>query len=247
MEVSLEMQLAQPDAVNDLFYEAINALVDLLSLTPKLQYLFYQGGGFRNADPFMPALSTAISRPLPLVRFVLCRVMVLATNLLDVLNALAPTLKHIMLVSIDLDGAAWHFIFDCMATSLQLNYVHLLGLSSGNDVAPTVCFADIERKRPIAYGSELRDHSDAWEDFQEMLQTIGPELDDGYVWVFQGNDRSKGFVIDRIDQLDDVGYWLGVIRDQHRMIWGGNYGEHTLHCLLERTPKVERSPRGAPS
>lgn len=216
-EMSRGVQLARYGARNAQFQEAINAHVDLLPLTPQLHHLLYQGDGFKNADPFLPALSNAISCPLSLLKLCLYGVMVKSTELLYVLTVLAPTLKLLRLCWIGLDGAPWHSVFQCMATRMQLDHFEIDELSGGTDT-PIVCFADVERQRPLAYGSELREVSDTSQDHQDTLDYIDPELDDGYVWVCGARKFGTGMYLDRLTELDDVGYWLAVIRDRHEMI-----------------------------
>lgn len=110
-----------------------------------------------HTDYFMPALLIAVSRPLPLVKLGLRGLRVSSTTFLSIFNSLAPTLRYVKLCHIQLTDAIWRLVFDNMATRLQLDRVHLGALyERTGGYTQMVYYAEVQRQRPVAYGSEWR-------------------------------------------------------------------------------------------
>lgn len=175
-----------------------------------------------HTDYFMPALLIAVSRPLPLVKLGLRGLRVSSTTFLSIFNSLAPTLRYVKLCHIQLTDAIWRLVFDNMATRLQLDRVHLGALyERTGGYTQMVYYAEVQRQRPVAYGSEWRGcHPEAEKLEKTWEGDISPELDDGFVWVFRNTEYEFDFdeetsqiVLDRSDGLDDVEHWWSIIRD----------------------------------
>jgi hypothetical protein len=209
-------------------HDTASELRELLAHLPELQSLSFEGANRSDSTALPPPAIQSGPMQLPHLHSLdLNKLDMTGTGLVKTLQALTINLQSLSLRSSSIADGTWRSVFSVMVSELNLDHIVLRELRAGQ-AGPYVNFVDIARERPYCFTSDMQEYllrqlrllNVDTTQFIAHHNSMLPELNDGWEFVIPMPRNVPVFEIslERDEQMDDVKYWMTIIRNQHMLV-----------------------------